>query len=48
MTDLPIDLDEFKRAWQDLDRRLAAQHALAFQVFRDGRVRSLRRRLWPL
>jgi serine/threonine-protein kinase len=48
MTDLPIDLDEFKLAWQSLDRRMAAQHALAFQVFRDGRLRSLRRRLLPL
>jgi serine/threonine-protein kinase len=48
MTDVPLDLDEFKEAWRHLDRRLAAQQALAFQVFRDGRVRSLRRRLWPL
>jgi serine/threonine-protein kinase len=48
MTNIPIDLDEFKEAWQRLDRRLAAQQALAFQVFRAGRVRSLRRRLWPL
>lgn len=48
MTDVPFDLDEFKHAWRSLDRRLTAQHALAFQAFRDGRVRSLRRRLWPL
>ncbi|MBL8144138.1 MAG: serine/threonine protein kinase [Acidobacteria bacterium] len=48
MTDVSLDLDEFKQAWQRLDRRLAAQQALAFQAFRDGRVRSLRRRLWPL
>jgi hypothetical protein len=48
MTDTAIDLDDFKEAWRRLDRRLDAQHALAFQVFRDGRIRSLRRRLWPL
>jgi serine/threonine-protein kinase len=48
MTNLPLELDEFKQAWQRLDRRLAAQEALAFQAFRDGRVRTLRRRLWPL
>lgn len=48
MTEMSLDLDEFKQAWQRLDRRLAAQQALAFQAFRDGRVRSLRRRLWPL
>lgn len=48
MTNVSIDLDEFKQAWQRLDRRLAAQQALAFQAFRDGRVRTLRRRLWPL
>ena len=48
MTDVPLDLDEFKEAWRRLDRRLAAQQALAFQVFREGRVRYLRRRLWPL
>ena len=48
MTDVSLDLDEFKEAWQRLDRRLAAHQALAFQVFREGRVRSLRRRLWPL
>ena len=48
MTDTPLDLDQFKQAWQQLDRRLAAHEALAFQSFRDGRMRSLRRRLWPL
>lgn len=48
MTEIRIDLDEFKEAWQRLDRRLAAQQVLAFQVLREGRVRSLRRRLWPL
>lgn len=48
MTAPPLDLDDFKQAWQQLDRRLAAQQALAFQAFRDGRVRTMRRRLWPL
>lgn len=48
MTARPIDLDDFKQAWQQLDTRLAAQHALALQAFRDGRVKTMRRRLWPL
>ena len=49
MTDIPLDpLDEFREAWKRLDRAFAAQQALAFQVFREGRIRSLRRRLWPL
>lgn len=48
MTSQTVDLDEFKAAWHRLDARLAAQQALAFQAFRDRRVHSLRRRLWPL
>ena len=48
MTSPMVDLDEFKAAWQRLDARLAAQQALAFQAFRDRRVHTLRRRLWPL
>lgn len=44
----PMDLDDFKQAWQRLDARLAAQQALAFQAFRDRRLQTLRRRLWPL
>lgn len=48
MTSPPVDLDDFKAAWQRLDARLAAQHALAFQAFRDRRLQTMRRRLWPL
>ena len=48
MTGVPLDLDEFKQAWQGLDRRLARQEAMAFQSARDTRLRTLRRRLWPL
>lgn len=48
MTSPMVDLDEFKAAWQRLDARLAAQQTLAFQAFRDRRLQTLRRRLWPL
>ena len=48
MTSPTVDLDEFKAAWHRLDARLAAQQALAFQAFRDRRLQTLRRRLWPL
>lgn len=48
MTTPTVDLDAFKAAWQRLDARLVAQHALALQAFRDRRVQTLRRRLWPL
>lgn len=48
MTTHPIDLDDFKQAWQRLDARLAQQNALAFQAFRDQRTQQMRRRLWPL
>jgi hypothetical protein len=48
MTDIPVDLDQFKQAWQRLDRRLTAQHAMAFGAFRTAHLRSMRWRLWPL
>lgn len=48
MTTHSIDLDDFKQAWQRLDARLAQQNALAFEAFRDRRVQTMRRRLWPL
>lgn len=48
MTGTPADLDDLKQLWQRLDARLAAQQALAFQAFRDRRLHTLRRRLWPL
>ena len=36
MTDMPLDIDDLKLAWQGLDRRLERQNALAFQHFKDG------------
>ena len=43
-----MELDEMKQAWQALDRRLEQQHALSLQLFRDGRLDTLRRGLRPL
>lgn len=43
-----MDIDELKLAWQSLDRKLDRQNALAFQHFKDGRVRTMRARLRPL
>lgn len=43
-----MELEDFKQAWQGLDRRLERQHALNVQLFRDGRLDSLRRGLRPL
>lgn len=48
MTTSTSDLESFKQVWQRLDARLAAQQALAFAAFRDRRLQTLRRRLWPL
>lgn len=48
MTSTPPELDDLKQLWQRLDARLAAQQTLAFQAFRDRRLQTLRRRLWPL
>jgi hypothetical protein len=45
---MTMELDDFKQAWQVLDRRLAQQHALNLQWFRDGRLDRLRRGLRPL
>ncbi len=43
-----MELDEMKQAWQALDHRLEQQHALSLQLFRDGRLDTLRRGLRPL
>ncbi len=43
-----MELDDMKQAWQALDRRLEQQHALSLQLFRDGRMDTLRRGLRPL
>ncbi|MBP7779829.1 MAG: serine/threonine protein kinase [Acidobacteria bacterium] len=48
MMDLTMDIDDLKLAWQSLDRRLERQNELAFQRFKDDRVRRARWRLWPL
>ncbi len=45
MTDFTMDIDDLKLAWQSLDRRLERQNALAFQLFKDGRVKKARSRL---
>lgn len=43
-----MELDDMKLAWQVLDRRLAQQHSLNLQLFRDGKLEHVRRRLRPL
>lgn len=43
-----MELDEMKLAWKTLDRRLAQQQALNVQLYRDGRMDHVRRRLRPL
>lgn len=43
-----MELDDFKQAWQVLDRRFEQQHALNLQRFRDGRLDWMRRGLRPL
>jgi hypothetical protein len=48
MTDTLMDIDDLKVAWQRLDRKLDRQNALAFEHFKDGRVRTMRARLRPL
>ncbi len=48
MTDHIMDIDDLKLAWQQLDRRLERQNALALLQFREGRMRQLRTKLWPL
>jgi hypothetical protein len=43
-----MELDDFKGAWQDLDRRLQRQHALDLQVFRQGKLDRMQSGLRPL
>ena len=43
-----MELDDFKTAWQTLDRRLEQQYALDFQVFKDGRISKIKSALRPL
>lgn len=43
-----MELDDFKQAWQMLDRRPEQQHALNLQLYRDSRLDRLRHGLRPL
>ncbi len=43
-----MELDDFKLAWQTLDRRLERHNALNLQLLRDSRLERLRRGLRPL
>jgi hypothetical protein len=43
-----MELDDFKTAWQTLDRRLDAQTALNLHIFKDGKLDKARRGLRPL
>ena len=46
--ELTMELDDFKNAWQTLDRRLQQQNALNFQLLRSHRVDAMRRGFRPL
>ncbi|RDD83008.1 hypothetical protein DVJ77_03935 [Dyella tabacisoli] len=43
-----MELDDFKQAWQALDRRLEQQNTLNLQLYRDARLDKARRSLRPL
>lgn len=43
-----MELDDFKTAWQTLDRRLEQQYALDFQIFKDGKILKVKSALRPL
>ena len=43
-----MELDEMKQAWQSLNHRLAQQHALSLQMFKDGKSDKARKALRPL
>ncbi|MFT3807567.1 serine/threonine protein kinase [Arenimonas sp.] len=43
-----MELDDLKNAWQTLDRRLEKQNSLQLQIYRDGKLDTLRRSLRPL
>lgn len=46
--DTTMELDDFKLAWNTLDRRLERQAAIDLQLLRDARVDRARRGLRPL
>jgi hypothetical protein len=45
---MTMELDEMKLAWQTLDRRWEKQHAMNLQLFRDGKLDTMRRGWRPL
>lgn len=40
--DMTMEIDDFKHAWQTLDRRLEQQHAMQFDLFRDTKMSKVR------
>ena len=42
-----MELDELKQAWQTLDRHLARQHDLQWQILRDRKLDKVRDHLRP-
>lgn len=40
--DTTMDIEDFKQAWQTLDRRLEEQHAMQLSLFRDTKLSKLR------
>jgi len=43
-----MELDDFKQAWQTLDRRLERQNALNLRLYTDGKLQKARAGLRPL
>jgi len=43
-----MELDELKQSWQALDRRLAQQHELNLQLYRESRLQKMKHGLRPL
>ncbi len=43
-----MELDDFKTAWQSLDRRLAEQNALSFTLYKETKLTQVKATLRPL
>lgn len=43
-----MELDDFKQAWQTLDRRLERQNTINLRLYTDGKLEKARARLRPL
>ncbi|MGH8077299.1 MAG: serine/threonine protein kinase [Lysobacter sp.] len=43
-----MELDDFKQAWQTLDRRLEQQNAINLRIYTDGKLEKARAGLRPL